>query len=305
MPSELVIRQARSEDRPVMEKICAQTWEWGDYIAEVWEEWLADESGPLIVGEIDGRVVALSKITKLGADQAWLEGMRVDPQFRQRGIAREFLEYGLAYAQQQGARVVRLSTGDFNTTVHHMMARAGMQRVGACAFWAAAPLQEAPGPFFLTPGEADQVLAFLEQSTVLAETGRLYYEGWAWQELSAERVTQFLEQEQIVAERTADSQIASLALVTLPRKQDPVWIGFADGQPGAVTRLALAIRALAAQHNRPGPEAVEAALPEIAWLRAAFQAAGYSVGELQGELWVFERRFAPPDGEYQDGPPHA
>ena len=45
MSSALIIRPARPEDRPAVERICAHTWEWGDYIPEVWEEWLADKRG--------------------------------------------------------------------------------------------------------------------------------------------------------------------------------------------------------------------------------------------------------------------
>jgi len=176
-----------------------------------------------------------------------------------------------------------------------------MERVCAYAFWAAAPFQDAAGPSFLTLGDADRVHAFLEKSTVLADAHRLYYQDWAWQEFSAERVGWFLEQGRMAAERTAAGQIASLALVTLPREKEPVWIGFADGQPSAVTRLAMAIRALAAQRNVPGPEAVEVALPDTAWLRTAFRAAGYDVGEMQIDLWVFERVLEPQGGDSQHG----
>ena len=33
-------------------------------------------------------------------------------------------------------------------------------------------------------------------------------------------------------------------------------------------------------------------LPDVAWLRDAFRAAGYEQGEWKGELWIYERRFA-------------
>jgi hypothetical protein len=58
MQTGMIIRPARPGDRPAMERICVQTWEWGDYIPEVWDDWLADEQGLPIVCELEGRVVA-------------------------------------------------------------------------------------------------------------------------------------------------------------------------------------------------------------------------------------------------------
>ncbi|MGD8597084.1 MAG: hypothetical protein PVJ26_08665, partial [Anaerolineae bacterium] len=75
--SRFHLRPGRPADRPAMERVCARTWEWGDYIPEVWEEWLADEGGLVLVGEWAGQVVALSKITFYPDGQVWLEGMRV------------------------------------------------------------------------------------------------------------------------------------------------------------------------------------------------------------------------------------
>ena len=59
METELTIRPARPDDRPAMERICAHTWDWGDYVPEVWDDWLAQGGGMgVIVGELAGRVGA-------------------------------------------------------------------------------------------------------------------------------------------------------------------------------------------------------------------------------------------------------
>ncbi len=54
-----MIRAARPEDRADMERICAHTWDDGDYIPYVWDEWLADPQAVLLAGELEGRMVAL------------------------------------------------------------------------------------------------------------------------------------------------------------------------------------------------------------------------------------------------------
>jgi GNAT superfamily N-acetyltransferase len=290
MDGRLIIRPAQPEDRPAVERICAHTWEWGDYILEVWDAWLADERAVLQVGELDGQVVAVNRLVFHSPDQVWLEGMRVDPERRRQGIAWQFMEHDLAYAHERGAKVVRLATGDFNTAVHTMVARTGMARIGAAALLTAEAMPDGPLAAILGPERAAQVAAFLRCSSVLAHMRGLYDCGWAWQALSAERVTEMLAAGQMVALLTPKEELAALAVVFFEQEWDRMWVGYVDatpGQPEAVTALAAALRARAA---RLGSPKIEAMLPDLPWLRDAFRAAGYDQGEWKGELWIFERR---------------
>ncbi len=314
MDTELTIRPARADDRAAMERICAQTWEWGDYIPEVWDDWLADNErsraeggfGFLIVGELAGQVVALSKITWQARGQVWLEGMRVDPDYRRRGIAGQFLDYSLAYAREHGARVVRLGTGHHNTAAHILAAHAAMERAGSYVHWTAEPLSSdglagLPEVSRLTLEHAVQVWTFLAESTTLAHTHGLYSVDWAWQELSTGDLESLLEQGQVVAWCTLDGQLTALATVHADREGSGLWVGFVDGGPAAVTQLAGAIRMLAAQL---ATERVEAMVPDLNWLRESYRAAGYDSGDWEGELLIFERWLAPRgegSGGHHDG----
>jgi GNAT superfamily N-acetyltransferase len=299
MDAELTVRPARPDDRPDVERICAHTWEWGDYIPEVWNDWLADEAlsraeggsglGQVIVGQVGKRVVALSKITFHTPDQVWLEGMRVEADFRRQGIASRFLQYSLAYARERGARVVRLGTGHHNTPVHALAARVGMVRVGTYVVWTAEPLADGPQPTMLNRDQTSAVRAFVQASPVWDHTHGLYSLDWAWQELSAERLAQFLDSGQMMARLAPGGGLLALALAVNEPTDEEMSIGFADGRPAAVTTLLRALRAHAAQACA---QKLRVMLPNLDWLRDAFHGAGYGPGDWQGELWVFERRLA-------------
>jgi GNAT superfamily N-acetyltransferase len=283
------IRPARPEDRPAIERICAHTWEWGDYIPEVWDDWLAEGTrggGDALVGEVDGLVVALSKVTRQSPDEVWLEGMRVDPDYRQRGIAGQFLEYSLAYARDLGAQVARLGTSDHNVAVHKMVSRAGMSRIGSYGLRQAEPLPGGPEGVFLTLEHSEQVQAFLAGSPVMTYGGGLYSVDWGWQALSTERLSQFLAQGKLMAQLGPDGSLVAMASVHPNSEEGEVWVGFASGQPPAVTGLAATVRVYASQL---GLKKVQVMLPDLAWLRDAFHAAGYGCGDWEGELWIFER----------------
>lgn len=290
MAGELIIRRARAGDRPAMERICAHTWDDGDYIPEVWDAWLADPRAVVQIGEVDGQVVALNRIVFQSPDQVWFEGMRVDPEHRRQGIGWKFMEHDLAYARERGAKVARLATSHSNTAVHTMVARVGMARIGTGRLLSAEAMAGAPLPAMLGPEQAGRVAAFLERSGVLAHTHGLYDCGWAWTALSTERAAEMLAAGQMAALLTPEGELAALAAVVINLEGGELWTGYADaagGRPEAVTALATALRGHA---SRVGKPRVEAMLPDLPWLREAFRAAGYEQGEWKGELWVFERR---------------
>lgn len=300
----LTIRPARADDRAAMERICAHTWDDGDYIPYVWDRWLADEQGPLIVGEVDGQVVALCKISVQAEGQVWLQGMRVDPDRRGRGIGRQFLDYSLAYAERHGARVARLSTSIRNTPVHAMTARAGMERIAVHVFWVAEALPGGPQPRVLRPGEQPALETFLRTSTVLEACRGVYQSGWESLELTPDQLPPLLEQGNVVAVGGPGAPPAAVALLTEDKDDEALSCGFADGEPAAVQELAAALRAYAAQR---GAKRAHAWLPEVAWLREAFAQAGYAFGEWRGEMCLYERHFPQPgpvmgrDGEDREG----
>lgn len=55
------IRAPRTSDRAAVETVCVHSCEEADdYVPQVWDEWLADPGGRLLVAEMDGRGVGLA-----------------------------------------------------------------------------------------------------------------------------------------------------------------------------------------------------------------------------------------------------
>src|SRR5258708_21232622 len=77
--SLIEIRPARPEDREAVLAFSAHTWEWGDYIEYVWDEWLHDPQGMLFVATSDGQPVGIGHMRMLTKTEAWLEGLRICP----------------------------------------------------------------------------------------------------------------------------------------------------------------------------------------------------------------------------------
>ena len=102
------IRQARSEDREAVLAFCKHTWEGGDYIEYVWDEWLHDPRGVFYVAAMQGQPIGIAHLRMLNTPEAWLEGMRVDPAHRQHGVGTALHNAMIVEAMRRGATLARL-----------------------------------------------------------------------------------------------------------------------------------------------------------------------------------------------------
>ncbi|MEM4057729.1 MAG: GNAT family N-acetyltransferase [Thermoplasmata archaeon] len=112
---EIKIRNATMRDKPRILEFCKNTWQGmkgledtqHDYIAFVYDAWVRKKS--MITAEIDHRPVAILNVNPYKDGSAWLEGMRVDPEYRRKGIASMLTSYVLEKYPK-----VRLSIFDWN-----------------------------------------------------------------------------------------------------------------------------------------------------------------------------------------------
>jgi N-acetylglutamate synthase-like GNAT family acetyltransferase len=102
----LKFRHAKQSDKNDVLKFCTNTFEWGDYIEQVWDEWYSDPDGYLMVVEEDnGLIVAVSHAYVCpNKNRVWLEGIRVNPDFRRRSIGTELIKKIVQYGKEQGAQ---------------------------------------------------------------------------------------------------------------------------------------------------------------------------------------------------------
>ena len=135
--SEFAYRDATTEDRDEVLAFTASTWEHGDYIADVYDEWLGDTSGRFLVAveAASGRIAAIDKLSFIRPGEAWFEGLRVNPDFRGRGLASHTQRHMIEVARGQGARTIRLLTRADNHPVHAMAYRDGFRLLMLTRFW--------------------------------------------------------------------------------------------------------------------------------------------------------------------------
>jgi GNAT superfamily N-acetyltransferase len=284
------IRAARARDKDVVLAFCEHTFHWGDYLPLVWDEWLTDERGQLLVATLDDVPVGVARVVLLTPAEAWLEGLRVHPEYRRHGLAAQFLSHCLDVARKRGAQVARLATSSTNPAVHKTTERAGMHRVAAA--WpleaeALAADQSSPSLSRLTLRDWTRTSERILNGLRLAEMGGLYGAGWAWQQLTAAKLRVHLERGQLLALRDSDGAIDAAAIIA---DADEDWkalpVAYVDGTNPHAEILARALRHYAASLCL---EKVEVAIPAASPLCQALADAGYQPEvETETEIWIYE-----------------
>jgi len=275
-------RRARPEDEAGVRALSAHIWEGEDYVPERFHEWLADKTGHFTVVYEGDELVAFSKLTELGPGEWWLEGLRVHPHHRGRGLARQLHDYAVQLADEIGRGVLRFSTASRTKATHKLAETTGFRLVNR-RWLAETPANSGehgePSPLMpVRPAELPQLRGRLQQSNYFAACHGLAEHRWKLWEILP-RLDQLQADGRLVWWR---NQAGFIIFIT------------GDGQ-GSLSYLDAAeadwpklLRDVARWAAAAGIENLKTKPPATATARAALLAAGWDVDD-EMELWLFER----------------
>ena len=272
----LTFRPAHPEDKQRVLEITANTWgDGGDYIPQVWERWLADPQGEFTVAELDGVVVALAKLTWVGGGQWWMEGLRVHPDWRLRGVGQAMNTYQVALAKKLGGRVMRYATGIRNDGSHRIAERAGFKVLTRFVERVAEKLDEpVAGLETLNSADLDALWEMARDSDLLRATNHVCVFAWKAFELTREWLAEHLNQGEVMGARDATRRVLAWCLAEVDPEWDRLGATTIDGTSEGIATLARSLRAHAAAL---GKVMVEVMTPTVPRALDALSTAGYHI----------------------------
>jgi N-acetylglutamate synthase-like GNAT family acetyltransferase len=196
----LKFRFAKKSDKEDVLKFCVNTFDWGDYIDQVWDLWFSDSNGALIVAEnkirhTKGSVIAVSHVSLCpNRKNIWLEGIRVNPDYRRRSIATELLSNMLSYGKLQGAKEASAIVGVNNLPSQLMMENNGFNVISKWNYYSIDKAQEFERDNVRTAAFSDikEVWDYLKQSQIYKSSGKRYVNSWRWYSFDSETLSSII-----------------------------------------------------------------------------------------------------------------
>jgi ribosomal protein S18 acetylase RimI-like enzyme len=177
----IVIRRARPEDREGVLSYCVNTFDWGDYIDEVYDTWLGSPASLLLVAEVGGKPVGIIHARPMSHGVAWLEGLRVEPSHRRSGVGRALTEKAADILAESGHRTLRLLVESNNGASMALALDQGFKEEATWVFYhGKRPVaMAARGPRRIALASASKVWNHLETDDLFNRACRSYEQDWA------------------------------------------------------------------------------------------------------------------------------
>jgi ribosomal protein S18 acetylase RimI-like enzyme len=273
------MRPARSDDREAVMAISATVWDGHDYLPRVWDHWVSEPiaEGFLLAADVDGVVVGIQHTAIQSHGVAWIEGIRVHPDYRNRGIAAQMLTFAIDQSKRLGLRVVRLSTAHVNEISSRLALGHGLVQVARFDIYSAEALTSNIGSEDTSVSTED----ILQLRQRLNRKGTLIVHQWSAYDLPGQKSPIDFPIHLVTREA---GEISGIGLAATSRDGMELTIAYIDGDSASVKTLAHDFRALA---SREGYGRVSGMLSQDPEVSQGMSAAGY---ELNDELQalVFE-----------------
>lgn len=244
----ITVRKAREEDRSDILEISSHIWQGRDYVPQVLDQWLAE--GGLWAAELQGKVVGLANTSALSPGELWFEGLRVHPQWRGRGIARQLARAQLDDALRKQPRSIRMSTAEFNHQSIHIARALGFGEVARFTYMGG-PVGGGPKkPEVDSSVDLDRAAEFILDSAYLQESQGLLPCGWVFREFSKTLLEELTERGNLFCfERQGEPRGALLLLPNL-RDEERLDIAFVEGDRRVLPKLISLARSYGSEGGR-------------------------------------------------------
>jgi len=96
----LIVSKVTNNEKQAVLGFCKNTFSWGDYIGDVWDSWIK-EGNFLVIHDEDVPVAICHAVIYKGK-QVWIEGIRVNENFRRKGYASKLVTESEKIGKQNG-----------------------------------------------------------------------------------------------------------------------------------------------------------------------------------------------------------
>jgi GNAT superfamily N-acetyltransferase len=246
--SRVLIRKALASDKAPILEISKNIWGGHDYLPQVWDDWLADKKGRLIVATVNGRTVGVAHASMQTNYVAWLEGVRVHEKYRGFGIAGKLNSALVEWARRHDARVARLCTGSSNQASRKHLKKIGFpvlqtfQRLDLTR-----GLRTKPSGVSITKRSPERLWTWLRSRPNFVENHSMYSDGWTWYPLTKQVLRRLMAHGRVLV--TSENGETGSCCIFIDEEKF-LTMGFVAGERTGVMKLVRMLRFLMFRKKR-------------------------------------------------------
>ena len=270
-------------DKQAVLEFCRDTWPGGDYIQDVWDDWILNRNGLFIVATKDRVPVGIAHASFQTRDVVWLEGLRVRPDLRGFGIAGRLNRSLVKAAAQRGSSVARLSTAISNKASRRHAEKVGFKPVASFARFEQKRGLRLPSKFAERPGSYQpDAWTWMRSTRDFNRFHSMFSDGWTWYPITEASTRQLHQQRRVLVTRQGHALTSCSIFSSEDRK---ITLGFSVGTKTGIREAIRHLRFLLFQEKA---EKVRALVPEDTSLIEVLKDTGF---ERIGTTLVYEKRF--------------
>jgi GNAT superfamily N-acetyltransferase len=205
-------RAATVHDKDFVLDFCKNTFRWGDYIDRVWDIWISEPNSLFLVAVnvSENKVekpIAISHGILIPEKIIWIEGIRVDPQYRSHKLATNMSLHILDYAKKQGVLYSSAIVSINNEASKGLMEKLGFKVISTWSYLSIKPIvlpalnnfnKGNSSIIVANLNEYNSVLNFLNQSETFKTSGKKFVNSWRWHDLTEDRLKMMINNKQVI-----------------------------------------------------------------------------------------------------------
>ncbi len=214
------IRKTKPSDKKPILAFLHRTFQWGDYVANVWDTWLARKT--LLTLEEKGKPIGICNVS-LSKNQLWIEGLRINPKFRRRGYASKLVLRAESVAKKNGRKTSRMLIAQGNARSLKMAKSLGYKIEGKWWLYNLRPKKQDTPVHLAT--NTKQLKGLINSDT--------YSDSWEWFPLENYTITKLIKKKRVIVFSTKNKPTGMGIWNKSELDSDVLQIGYINGtKPG-------------------------------------------------------------------------
>lgn len=200
----MIIRKAKSSDKNMVLEFCKTTFSWGDYIVDVWDYWIRE--GNLLVLIENNIPVAICHISFFNK-QVWIEGIRVNQNFRKKGFAKGLILKSESIAKNKNCLISKMLIETNNKKSLNLANYLNYKKEETWNFYSLIPKKSYKKPKVTVAINNNKIINFLLSNSTY------YVKSWRWIPLTKTNIDSLIKEQRILY-TTHDDKINALIIFT-------------------------------------------------------------------------------------------